>query len=130
MNRRQQKKLEKRNGHFHYKDYKFYRRVFEIAEAKYGKESVQAWLLIPKKHSYSNKLLYVKTTRKGWPIDVDMFHDVYPSAPRTTFTERNIPEINLTYTELASMEPDPGVVSEFERRYNEWLNFVKGKNVK
>lgn len=128
MNKRQKTKLMKRDGHFHYKDYKFYRRVFEIAEAKYGKESVQAWQLIPKKDSYSRNLLYVKTTRKGWPIDVDMFRNVYPSAFRTTFTERNIPEINLTYTELASMEPNPEVVSEFERRYNEWLNFAKEDN--
>ena len=81
MNKRQKKKLKKRDGHFHYRKYKFYKQVWKLAEAKYGKDYVDMW----KRETtlmtgYKSNMMFIATTRTSWPIDVILVRSVYPSA--------------------------------------------------
>lgn len=83
MNARQKKKLKKRDGHFHYHKYKFYKRVWELAVIKYGKDYVDMWkrestLMTGYKR---NMMIIIRTTRK--PLDVELLRGVYPSAIST-----------------------------------------------
>ena len=82
MNKRQKKKLAKRDGHFHYKKYRYWKRVWELAEAKYGKETVKAWKAEAEgyKTGYKRNMMYIITNRKLWPIDVTLLIGVYPGS--------------------------------------------------
>ena len=87
MNKRQKKKLKKHWGIFHYKKYCYWKRVWELAEAKYGKENVEAWKAEAEenKTSYKRNMMYIITNRKLWPIDVTLFRNVFPGS--VTFIE-------------------------------------------
>ena len=87
MNARQKKKLKKRDGHFHYRDYKLWQRVWALAEAKYGKYAVAEWIA-KKQDVQGSNLINVTTTRKGWPIDVKLYSNVYPVAMRSGVPEK------------------------------------------
>lgn len=80
MNKRQKKKLKKRDGHFHYKNYHYWKRVWELAENKYGKEIVEAWKAEAEenKTGYKRNMMYIITNRKLWPINVTLLRGVYP----------------------------------------------------
>lgn len=79
MNKRQKKKLNKRDGHFHYHKYKFYKRIWELAEAKYGKDYVDMWKQETDLITGYKRNMMIITTRKSWPIDVVLMRGVYPS---------------------------------------------------
>ena len=80
MNKRQKKKLTKRDGHFHYKKYRYWKRVWELAEDKYGKENVEAWKTEAEEYrnSYKRNMMYIITNRKLWPINVMLLRHVIP----------------------------------------------------
>lgn len=79
MNKRQKKKLNKRDGHFHYHKYKFYKRIWELAEVKYGKDYVDMWKQETDLITGYKRNMMIIITRKSWPIDVELLRGVYPS---------------------------------------------------
>lgn len=67
MNRRQKKKLKKRDGHFHYKDYRWWQRVWELAAAKHGVEYVKAWRLeAANVKGFQRNMIYIVTSPFCW----------------------------------------------------------------
>ncbi len=125
MNARQKKKLWKRDGYFHYKDYKLWQRVLQIAEAKYGKTAVIEWIAKNQDARGSN-LIKITTTRKGWPIDVDLYSHVYPVAMQSGIPEKYqwhgpimCPMIPLNARCVAIEEYE-----ELRKKYTDYLNKV------
>ena len=122
MNKRQKKKLWKRDGHFHYKDYKLWQRVFQLAEAKYGKLAVAEWIT-KNQDGLGSNLIKITTTRKGWPIDVDLYSHVYPVAMRPGIPEKYQLKgpIMCPMTPLKSKCVNPEEYEKILKEYREYL---------
>lgn len=126
MNARQKKKLKKRDGHFHYRHYKLWQRVWQIAEVKYGKLAVAEWINRNQDGQGSN-LINVTTTRKGWPIDVELYSHVYPVS-----IQAGIPEkyqwhgpIMCPMTPLNAKCVSTEEYEEIRKKYEDYLNKAK-----
>lgn len=125
MDKRQKKKLKKRNGHFHYRDYKLWQRVFQLAEAKYGKLAVTEWIT-KNQDGLGSNLIKVTTTRKGWPIDVDLYSHVYPVAMRPGIPEKYQWKgpLMCPMTPLKSECVTTEEYEELRKKYTDYLNKV------
>ena len=128
MTKRQKKKLKKRDGHFHYKDYVWWQRVWELAEAKHGVEYVKAWMRERSStKGFQRNMIHIMTSPfttnrfKSWPVDVTLFRGVYPGTQVVPPPTDN-PEIKIPFTELS--ESTPEFASKVERCLNEWRQAV------
>lgn len=131
MNKRQKKKLMKRDGHFHYKNYRWWQRVWALAEAKHGVEYVKAWRLeAANMKGFQRNMIYIVTSPfttnrfKSWPVNVTLLRGVYPGTQVVPPPTDN-PEIKIPFTELS--ESTPEFVSKVERYLNEWHAYMNNR---
>jgi len=134
MNQRQKKKLWKRDGHFHYRDYFWWQRVWTLAEAKHGVEYVNAWRLeAANMKGFQRNMIYIVTSPfttnrfKSWPVDVTLFRGVYPGA-QVVPSPTDKPEIDIHYTDFTEFsESTPEFASKVERYLNEWHAYMNNR---
>ena len=131
MNARQKKKLKKRDGHFHYKNYRWWQRVWELAAAKHGVEYVKAWRLeTANMKGFQRNMIYIVTSPfttnrfKSWPVNVTLLRGVYPDA-QVVPPPTDKPEIDLHFAELS--ESTPEFASKVERYLNEWHAYMNNR---
>lgn len=131
MNKRQKKKLKKRDGHFHYKDYFWWQRVWELAEAKHGVEYVKAWRLeAANMKGFQRNMIYIVTSPfttnrfKSWPTNVTLLRGVYPGT-QVVPPPADKPEIDIPYTDFTEFsESTPEFRSNVERYLNAWHAYM------
>lgn len=132
MNKRQKKKLMKRDGHFHYKHYRWWQRVWALAEAKHGVEYVKAWRLeTANMKGFQQNMIYIVTSPfttnrfKSWPVNVTLLRGVYPGK-QVVPPPTDKPEIEIPFTEFS--ESTPEFASKVERYLNEWRSYLNNRN--
>lgn len=131
MNKRQKKKLMKRDGHFHYKNYYWWQRVWALAEAKHGVEYVEAWRLeAANMKGFQRNMIYIMTSPfttnrfKSWPMDVTLFRGVYPGT-QVVPPPTDKPEIETHFTEFS--ESTPEFESKVKRYLDEWRSYLNNR---
>ena len=124
MNKRQKKKLKKRDGHFHYRDYFWWQRVWALAEAKHGVEYVNAWRLeTADMKGFQRNMIYIATSPfttnrfKSWPVNVTLLRGVYPGT-QVVPPPTDKPEIEIPFTEFS--ESTPEFRSKVKKYLDEW----------
>lgn len=112
MTKRQKKKLKKRDGHFHYRDYFWWQRVWALAEAKHGVEYVKAWRLeAANMKGFQRNMIYIVTSPfttnrfKSWPVNVTLLRGVYPGT-QVVPPPTDKPEIEIPLTEFSESTPE------------------------
>lgn len=128
MNKRKRKKLSKRDGHFHYRDYYWWQRVWDLAAAKHGVEYVKAWRLeAANMKGFQRNMIYIVTSPfttnrfKSWPVNVTLLRGVYPGK-QVVPPPTDKPEIEIPFTEFSESTPEFG--SKVEQYLNEWHAYM------
>lgn len=131
MNARQKKKLKKRDGHFHYKHYRWWQRVWALAEAKHGVEYVKAWRLeTANMKDFQRNMIYIVTSPfttnrfKSWPVNVTLLRGVYPGK-QVVPPPTDKPEIETHFTEFSKSPQE--FASKVERYLNEWHAYMNNR---
>ncbi len=96
------KKLAKRNNCFHYKDYKYWKKVEDFCINKYGEDRYNHWkekgLFDEKKYGYLTNMQIVTVSKSGKSvIDTELFSGCYPSSIQTGINEPEPIQISTSF---------------------------------
>ncbi|MBO4736677.1 MAG: hypothetical protein J5614_09830 [Paludibacteraceae bacterium] len=123
MNRRQKKKLEKRNGHRHYRDYKRWKLVIEFGCKKYGPKFIDYMNDgTDLTTGYASTLLYIMWHRSGRSIhDLLLYGNAYPSSISTPNDDPLETEITMNY------QPIQAESGETFATVKQWLEYLEAR---